>query len=298
MDKPVSMPPVAVFAYRRPESLRATLASLSACEGASEVDLTVFVDAPGNIRESGLVEETGRVACAAGGFRKVEVRCAENHLGLGKSVMEGVSSILERQASVIVLEDDLTVQPGFLRFVWDGLERYAADQRVFSVCGYTSCVHIPENYPADAYFCPRSSSWGWATWKDRWESVDWNPAPSDWARYRRTFADWGGSDCPDLLRGWMEGRNESWAIRFCFSEFLQGKVSLFPVKSLVDPSAGFDGSGTNCPRYSRFRFDLDARPGPFRYPGTVEVVPSIRKSALHYHSLPLRAWSRLRNLFA
>jgi hypothetical protein len=96
----------------------------------------------------------------------------------------------------------------------------------------------------------------------------------------------------------MEGKNASWAIRFCFSQFRQGKLSLFPVKSLVDASAEFDGSGTNCLRYNRFRFDLDDRPGPFRYPDAVEVVSALRRSALRYHSLPLRAWTRLCNLFA
>ena len=181
-------------------------------------------------------------------------------------------------------------------FSWN--DRYAGDDRVFSVCGYTNRIRLPEDYSTDAYFCPRSSSWGWGTWKDRWESVDWNPTPADLQKYRRSFATWGGSDCPDLLRAWMEGKNASWAIRFCFSEFLQGKLSLFPVKSLVDASAGFDGSGTNCPRYNRFRFVLDDRPGPFHYPDRVDVDPVIRRSALRYHSIPVRAWSRLRNLFA
>ena len=96
----------------------------------------------------------------------------------------------------------------------------------------------------------------------------------------------------------MEGKNASWAIRFCFSQFRQGKLSLFPVRSLVDASAEFDGSGTNCLRYNRFRFELDDRPGPFRYPDAVEVAPALRRSALRYHSVPLRAWTRLRNLFA
>lgn len=294
----MNTPALAVFAYRRPQALQACLASLAACAGADALDATVFVDAPADETERALVEESARVAEAFNGFRTLEVCRAETHLGLGASLIRGISRALETHPAVIVLEDDLTVQPGFLRYILDGLGRYAEDRRVFSVCGYTNRVRIPAGYPADAYFCPRSSSWGWATWKDRWDSVDWNPTPADWAKYRRPFAAWGGSDCPDLLRGWMEGKNASWAIRFCFSQFRQGKLSLFPVKSLVDASAEFDGSGTDCLRYNRFRFDLDDRPGPFRYPDPVEVVPALRRSALRYHSIPRRAWTRFRNLFA
>lgn len=294
----MNTPALAIFAYRRPKALQACLASLSACAGADALDATVFVDGPADASEDTLVEETARAAAASGVFRTLEVCRSDRHLGLGASVIRGISRVLETHPSVIVIEDDLKVQPGFLRFVLDGLERYADDKRVFSVCGYTNRVRIPEGYGSDAYFGPRSSSWGWATWKDRWDSVDWNPTPADWAKYRRAFAAWGGSDCPVLLRDWLEGRNASWAIRFCFSQFLQGKLSLFPVKSLVDASGEFDGTGTNCLRYNRFRFDLNDRPGPFRYPDAAEVVPAIRRSALRYHSVPLRAWTRLHNLFA
>lgn len=291
-------PAVAVFAYRRPQALQACLDALAACKEAAGLDVSVFVDGPADASEFALVEDTVRIATTFDGFQSLAVLRSEHHLGMGASIIRGISRVLETHASVIVLEDDLTVRLGFLRFILDGLDRYAGDERVFSVCGYTNRIRLPKGYSADGYFGPRSSSWGWGTWKDRWESVDWNPTPADLQKYRRSFAAWGGSDCPDLLRAWMEGKNASWAIRFCFSEFLQGKLSLFPVKSLVDATAGFDGSGTNCPRYNRFRFDLDDRPGPFRFPDAVDVDPVIRRSALRYHSILLRAWSRLRNLFA
>ena len=92
----------------------------------------------------------------------------------------------------------------------------------------------------------------------------------------------------------MDGKRQTWAIRFCYSQFLQGKVSLFPLRSLIDPSGGFDGSGTNCRKYSRFKFDFMGEPEQsFRLPERTEVVPSLRRSALRYHSLGRRAWSRL-----
>ena len=293
----MSSPALAIFAYRRPQALRACLASLAACEGAESLDMTVFVDGPAHASENDLVDETAGVAASFSCSRSLEVCRAESHLGLGASIIRGISHVLQTHSSVIVLEDDLRVQPGFLRFILDGLDRYSEDKRVFSVCGYSNRVRIPKGYTADAYFCPRSSSWGWGTWKDRWDSIDWNPSLAQWHASRHSFAAWGGSDCPDLLRAWINGKNESWAIRFCFSEFNQGKVSLFPVRSLIDASAGFDGSGTHCPRYNRFRFDLDNRPGPFRYPDAVAVIPEIRKSAFRYHSFFIRAWYKARSFF-
>ena len=120
------------------------------------------------------------------------------------------------------------------------------------------------------------------------------PTPASLQKNALAFNRWGGSDCAKMLRGWMEGRNKSWAIRFCYSQFLQGKTALFPNRSLVDPSAGFEGDGTNCRRYNRFKFDFDPEGGAsFRFPETVEEIPSVRRSVLKYHSLGRRLWSRL-----
>ena len=286
--------PVVLTAYNRPDALRRSLAALAAADLASETDLFICIDGPRDEADAEKVAAVREVARSARGFRHLDVFRNDRNQGLGPSVIKGVGRILDFSEAVIVLEDDLVVSQGFLRYMNQALQRYAGDDRVFSVCGYTNRVDVPEGYAADAYFAPRSSSWGWGTWRDRWQSVDWNPSPASLQKNACSFNRWGGSDCVKMLRDWMEGRNRSWAIRFCYSQFLQGKTALFPVRSLVDPSAGFEGDGTNCRRYSRFKFDFDPEgKASFHFPDTVEEIPSIRHSALRYHSLLRRLWSRL-----
>ena len=282
------------MAYNRPGALQRSLEALSAADLASETDLFIRIDGPCGEDDAQKVAAVREVAQAASGFRRLDVSWSDRNQGLGPSVIQGIERILDFSEAVIVLEDDLVVSKGFLRYMNDALRLYADDKRVFSVCGYTNRVDVPEGYAADAYFAPRSSSWGWATWRDRWQSVDWNPTPASWQKNAVAFNRWGGSDCAKMLRDWMEGRNKSWAIRFCYSQFLQGKTALFPVRSLVDPSAGFAGDGTNCRRYNRFKFDFDPiGKDRFRFPETVEENPSFRRSVLKYHSLGRRLWSRL-----
>ena len=290
--------PVVLLAYNRPEALRRTLAALAADALAAGTDLFIRIDGPKKEADVEKVKAVREAALAARGFRRVDVHWETENRGLASSVIAGVERVLEQSETVIVLEDDLVTHPGFLSFLNAGLERYKNVPEVFSVCGYSNRVRKPSGYGFDAYFCPRSSSWGWATWRDRWKSVDWNPTPASLQKNALAFNRWGGSDCAKMLRDWMEGRNSSWAIRFCYSQFLQGKVSLFPTESLVDPSGGFAGDGTHCKSYNRFRFQM-APPErrSFRMPGEAEVIPSFRRDALHYHSLPLRAWTRLMNLF-
>lgn len=123
-----------------------------------------------------------------------------------------------------------------------------------------------------------------------WELDDWDAVVAN----RKAFVRSQGSDVFKMLNDCKHGRNHSWAIRFCYAQFVQQRLSVIPNRSLVD-NEGFGGDGTNCKRYSRFRFELDERTEhlSFRFPAEVKLNPSIYKQALWYHSIPLRIWSRI-----
>ena len=292
------MTPVVLIAYNRPDALKRALEALAADDLAAGTDLFIRIDGPKGPQDIDKVEAVRETARQARGFRSVDIAWSEENRGLAASVIAGVEHVLDYSETVIVVEDDLVVHPGFLTFLNAGLERYKDVPEVFSICGYTNEVRMPAGYPFDAYFCTRSSSWGWATWRDRWQSVDWNPTPASLQKHAIAFNRWGGSDCASMLRKWMEGKNSSWAIRFCYSQFLQGRVSLFPTESLVDATAGFNGDGTHCRSYNRFRSHLaDDGKRSFSLPPKVVVLPSVHRSALRYNSIPLRVWTRLMILF-
>lgn len=48
-----------------------------------------------------------------------------------------------------------------------------------------------------------------------------------------------------MLQDQIDGKNNSWAIRWHASAFLADKLTLYPSKSLVN-NIGFDNSGTHC----------------------------------------------------
>ncbi len=289
--------PVIIFAFNRPASFKATVEALFKCPEASATDLYIFIDGPRVSKQDDvtLVGQSKEIADHISGFANVSTICSVTNQGLGPSIISGVSKVIAKYGKAIVLEDDLIVQPNFLTFMNEGLNRYEMDKNVWSICGYTNKVRPPRDYSYDAYFCTRSSSWGWGTWADRWESVDWSFTHWDeWMGKKRAFNKWGGSDCFSMLQGCKEGRNKSWAIRFCFNQFIQDKLSLFPIKSLVR-NDGFDGQGTNCRRYSRFKFELmNESVSTFRFPSaSSKFVKSLYRQAMHYNSMPMRIWSRI-----
>lgn len=292
--------PIVLFAFNRLEPLKACVASLLQNTEAVESDIVVFVDGPRANRQGDVerVESVRQYVNCIKGFRSLETHFSKQNKGLGPSIIAGVTDVVNRYGKAIVIEDDLIASRNMLAYVNQSLEKYEKNPEVFSISAYSNRVTAPKDYKYDAYFAPRSTSWGWATWKDRWMNCDWEL--KDWdavVQNAKAFNRWGGSDCFGMLKGWKEGRNKSWAIRFCYSQFVLNKVSLFPLLSKID-NEGFDGSGTNCTVYNRFKFDFDeSGRKEFKLPESFEVNPQLRKESMKYHSIGIRIFSRLMNIY-
>lgn len=287
--------PIIVFAFNRLGVLKKTITSLLANPESKESDIYIFVDGPRPEKEGDSVKVQAVIdyVTSVTGFKSTNYYISKKNAGLGPSVIAGVSRIINQFGRAIIVEDDLDVNKNFLAFMNQGLERYEHNSRVFSICGYTNKVLPPKGYNYDSYFCTRSSSWGWATWSDRWNNVNWELEPWDnYTIHAKGFNKWGGSDCWHMLNEWHNGKNKSWAIRFCFAQFLQDKVSLFPIKSLVQNN-GFDGEGTNCKKWNRFKYELeDNDKRQFAWPIEISINKDLQGQALKYHSLILRAYSK------
>ena len=106
-------------------------------------------------------------------FKKIHIIKAETNKGLARSVISGVTEIIEQYDKVIVVEDDLISAPDFLQYMNNALDFYKEDKSIWSICSYTFKMNIPVHYKHDVYLSYRGGSWGWATWKDGWKKVDW-----------------------------------------------------------------------------------------------------------------------------
>lgn len=292
--------PIVLFAFNRLEAVRRTVESLLQNTEAADSELYVFVDGPRDHvpTDRDKVGAVQKYVKTIQGFKQVTCTFAEKNKGLGASVIAGVTLVIKQYGRAIVVEDDLYCGKNFLAYMNQGLERYAENKEVFSVCGYTNKVTRPEGYGYDAYACVRSSSWGWGTWSDRWETVDWSLENwSECEAQAKDFNRWGGSDCYGMLGKWHEGKNQSWAIRFSYSQFVQGKVAIFPMVSKVI-NEGFNNQGTNCHGWSRFKSDFDASDNKvFQWPDEITIPPSLLHEALSYHTIWERLYSRVMNLF-
>lgn len=245
----MGLAPVVLFTYKRPLHTKATLDALSANTNAAHTKLYVFVD---GLNQSASPEDFQKhqevidIAKTYNWPGEKEVFISEQNKGLATSVVEGVSSILDKHKRIIVLEDDLVTSIHFLEYMNQALEKYESSEDVACISGY---VYPLKQKFDSAYFLKGADCWGWATWNHKWESIfDNNPTKLlEQLTEQKLLKEFNFNNSypyDAMLKDRVNGKNQSWAIVWYASAFLKNKLCLYPAQSLVH-NIGNDGSGTH-----------------------------------------------------
>ncbi len=225
--------PIVLFVYNRPELTLNTLKSLARNAEAQNSELFVFADgAKSNASEEvkARIAQVREVVQSKQWCQKVTLRAAETNQGLAKSVIAGVTEIVNRYGKIIVMEDDITVSPYFLRFMNDALNKYELDERVSSVGTWN--YFCPPDVSQNHFFLRHPDSISWATYKRAWALF--NPDGNDLLqkiknrKLERYFNLEGAVNLTKMLEKQCEGKVDSWAVRWTASMILHGKLTLYP----------------------------------------------------------------------
>ena len=243
--------PVAVFAYNRLDKIQNCIRSLERCRLAEESELHVFADGFKGEKDRETVEEVHKwleeYSKGNSGFKTVIPHIKDKNAGLANSIIGGVTEVIAGTGRIIVVEDDLEVSPFFLEYMNEGLSFYENNPKIWAMASYGYDLKALKKYDHDIYYGYRASSWGWASWKDRWDTVDWEV--SDYQQLmedkkaQKKFCR-GGRDLLTYLTMQMNGQSDSWAIRWNYAASKQDMLTVYPRLGLVS-NHGFDGSGTH-----------------------------------------------------
>lgn len=291
--------PIVLFCYKRLDTLIQTVEALQKNYLASESDLIIFSDAAKNDLDLTQVNAVREYIKNIEGFKSIEIHCANENKGLATSIIDGVSLVLIDHEFVIVLEDDLETTPNFLHFMNFALQNYLNSDNIYSICAFS--IYVKNKSNSDVFLNARATSWGWATWKNQWKQIDFqkermlsiinkNPA------LLKKFAKTCGADAPKMLLNALNGKIDSWYIRWVFSNFLENRKAIFPYVSKVN-NIGFDINATHCNGINSYISKLDSEYKiDFKF-AVKEHDPFVDRSVLYSFSYLSKIAFRIKLLF-
>ena len=248
-----NLAPIVVFTYNRLWHTKQTIEALQKNDLAEESELYIFSDGPKNKDSSNEVNDVREYIKKIDGFKKITIIERDKNWGLARSIIDGVSTVVNEHGKLIVLEDDLVTSPHFLSFMNANLSLYKDNQKVGSISGYIP--HI-KNLP-DLFFLKFGTSLGWGTWKRVWNTCEFDEnillSKFDNKNKIYEFSMDGAYNYYKMLNSQKNKQIDSWAIRFVASLFLQNLLSLRVGKSLIQ-HIGSD-SGTHCNTNIRTSFE-------------------------------------------
>lgn len=240
--------PIILFVYNRLWYTQQTIRALQKNIFARESELFIYSDGAKSEVDREKVCEVREYIKTIDGFKNISIIEREKNYGLAENIISGVTEIVNRYGTVIVLEDDIVTSPYFLKYMNEALGLYENEEKVMHISGWT--------YPAfkqksgDTFFWHQMNCWGWGTWKRAWIKLerDVDVLIDGLTKEKIEQFTYGGriGSYQRLLDN-RSGKVKTWAVFWNASIFLNGGLCLNPIYPLsLHIGHGEDATHVKC----------------------------------------------------
>lgn len=276
----MSLAPILVFCYNRPDHLKQTLQALAKNDLASESIMYVYCDgarewggimAPQNANGNYITKrygamycseeeynayltsivETRRVAHAIEGFKEVHVVERESNIGLAANIIDAVTQVVNQYGRVIAFEDDIVSSRGCLTYLNDALELYKDEEQVMHISAWM--YPNKGQFPTTFFYDSPYPAGGWATWKRAW--MHFNPNTEDHVRYWQNnwkeFDIMGEDHLSRQMLGNLNGTLKTWYVKWYSTMRRMNGLCLYPGTAMSN-NIGWDDSGETSMANTRY----------------------------------------------
>ncbi|MAC96404.1 MAG: sugar transferase [Flavobacteriales bacterium] len=240
-----SLAPIVLFTYNRPDHTIKTIEALKSNKLAKESRLFIFSDGAKSVKDSEAVNRLREYLKGIDGFKSIEIIERNQNYGLKKSIINGVSTVVNEYGKIIVLEDDVVTSPTFLNYMNFALSYFENDKKVWHISGWTPDINT-KSLP-DFFFWRIMNCYGWGTWEDRWSnySSDSNEIMKSFNFIEKMrFSFWGLANFWRQIKANKSGKINTWAI-FWYAVIFKNKGLCLTPKQSFAKNIGFDGSGVH-----------------------------------------------------
>lgn len=294
----MKLAPVCVFTYNRLSTLRKTIEALSNNKLIDDTEVYIFNDGPKTEYDKIKVDQVRNYLSGSLPLKNYKLIYREKNWGLSKSIINGVSEIIEKHEKIIVIEDDIVTSNESLKFFNQSLEFYSTSKKVFSISGFSYPLERISKNEYDNYFSMRAYPWGWATWKDQWESVIWEKEylKNKISKLNSSQLYKGGRDLITVLNFHFKGKVDSWDTVWTMNQIIQNKLTVMPWKSQTQ-NIGFGTDSTHCIGFDFHKTTLDiASYDKFRFDPACQENINVTKAIKYKYSYLNKIIIRLKSL--
>ena len=243
-----SLAPIAIFTYKRLHYLEQMINSLKNNILTKKSVVFIFSDGWKNNHDKEKVLGVRKYISNISGFKKVFIILRPNNFGLSKNIIDGINFVLKNNKKIIVLEEDLKLSKNFLNFINSGLKIYQRERKVASINGWFFPLSCKKNIP-DTFLIRGADCWGWGTWRRAWKKFDSNGQrllnKIRKNKLEKLFNFNNSFNYMKMLKDQINKKNQSWAIRWYASIFLENMYTLHPKESLVENIGTKNGENSN-----------------------------------------------------
>ena len=243
-----NLAPIAIFTYKRVDFLKKLIHSLKKNLLCKNSVVYFFADKWNNSNDKEKVLEVRNFIKHIDGFKKKIIVFRDKNFGLSKNIISGINFVLKTNKKIIVLEDDLELSHNFLNYINSGLNIYKNTKTVASIHGWSFPINFHKNTP-NYFFLRGADCWGWGTWKRAWEKFNSNGEELiniiQKNNLKKLFNLNNNYDYFKMLEDQIEKKNDSWAIRWHASTFLENMYTLYPKLSFVKNNGVKKGTHSN-----------------------------------------------------
>lgn len=257
MDKKLA--PVAIFAYNRPDNIRAVIEALQNNYLAEETDVFIFSDGPKSEQDKEMVNEVRRYLKTITVFKSVTIIERRDNFYIEKNIIEGVTEIINRYGKIIVLEDDGVSAKYFLTFMNNALDFYQNTEKIMHIASWI-LIKMPDDYRKTIIWrYSENGGGGWATWKNRWDKFYWfkneNEALSVLSDEQKNRLELGGAF---KCLGSLKMDPIPWDICWYIAIIRNNGLAVNSPRSLIRNNGLFNGTHFNTPKkiLSKHPFDI------------------------------------------
>ena len=246
--------PIIIFSYNRPKHLNNLIDTLIENKKIKLFKIFFFCDGPKNNYDKEKINEISRL------LKKKKIKIysknfRKKNVGLANNIIGGVSKVLKKYKSCIVLEDDLVINENCINFMNTMLNKFKNKKDFGSISAYSYIDKLISRKKFDFYISKRHASWCWGTWARVWNEIDWDTKKLNEHFKSKLSVDKfaeAGNDLNLLLWGNHKKLINSWAIRFNFYCMKKSLKSIQPRFSMIS-NEGRDFSGT----HEKFSFNFN-----------------------------------------